>query len=415
MSTTPAMAARFTALDGWRGLCALLVAIYHFHTTSHFQQVALVRHAYLFVDFFFVLSGFVITHAYSQRIATARDAGTMIWRRLGRLWPLHVALLGAFVALELASPIIAAMLGASRSAASAFDPASGAQLPAIATNFLLLHGLGIHDRLTWNFPSWSISTELWTYVIFGVVALATRGRMLLAALAIALVGWSVVACFSTRMIAVDFELGLFRCLAGFFVGHVAFRLMQAHPVKLAAPTVWEVAAVVSILTFVSLAGRTRMELAAPIVFGAVVWLFALERGAVSRLLQGQPFAMLGLVSYSIYMVHALVIVLVHRMVTVLEQLGGLELSTTATVDGSRALVVSFGTPWAMDAVVGLYVMVVIGLAMLSWRYIEMPCQRLWNGKAAAQGSPLSLHIGPVARQAVTTPGIEESAKPAVPA
>ena len=76
---------RFTALDGWRGICALLVALYHFHATSHFEQLAFIRHAYLLVDFFFVLSGFVITYAYWARLHTLRETGVMMWRQLGRL------------------------------------------------------------------------------------------------------------------------------------------------------------------------------------------------------------------------------------------------------------------------------------------------------------------------------------------
>lgn len=54
------------------------------------------RNAYLFVDFFFVLSGFVIASTYQERIA----GGFSVWRfmllRLGRLYPLHIAVLVAF-------------------------------------------------------------------------------------------------------------------------------------------------------------------------------------------------------------------------------------------------------------------------------------------------------------------------------
>jgi hypothetical protein len=51
---------RFEALDGWRGICACLVVLFHFHGFSPIYSVELVRNSYLFVDFFFVLSGFVI-------------------------------------------------------------------------------------------------------------------------------------------------------------------------------------------------------------------------------------------------------------------------------------------------------------------------------------------------------------------
>lgn len=366
--------ARFSALDGWRGICALLVAIYHFSTTSHIGQWGLVRHAYLFVDFFFVLSGFVISFAYWDRLQTWRAAGVMMWRRMGRLWPLHVAMLAAFVALELAVPIVAGWAGVQRNAAGAFDPGSSAQLSAIPTNLLLLHGLGIHDRLTWNHPSWSISAEVWTYALFAVAVVATRGRTLVVAGLLALGAWLAVASLSTRYIAVDYELGLLRCVVGFMAGHVVYRLLHAMPRALPVTTSCEIMTVVAIGLFVAWAGRTPLELAAPVVFAAAVWVFAHEGGAVSRVLKAGPLAGLGLVSYSIYMVHALVIALIHRALTVVEQ--GLDMRLTLR-EGSQ-VVVAIGDAWAMDVFVAVYALVVVSIALLTWRFIEMPCQRRWN-------------------------------------
>ena len=65
---------RFEVLDAWRGIAALLVAVYHFQTMHHAAFLPFVRNSYLFVDFFFVVSGFVIAHAYAGRLETRRDA-----------------------------------------------------------------------------------------------------------------------------------------------------------------------------------------------------------------------------------------------------------------------------------------------------------------------------------------------------
>src|SRR5690349_3198982 len=92
---------RFRVLDGWRGACALLVALFHLDAYWHFYDGLFVRNAWLFVDFFFVLSGFVISHAYRGRLATWHDARSFAIRRIGRLWPLHMAVLTFFVLLEL--------------------------------------------------------------------------------------------------------------------------------------------------------------------------------------------------------------------------------------------------------------------------------------------------------------------------
>lgn len=69
--------ARFAVLDSWRGLAACMVALFHLRVPSHLDGAALVRNASLFVDFFFVLSGFVITASYAQRLA----GGFGIWRQ----------------------------------------------------------------------------------------------------------------------------------------------------------------------------------------------------------------------------------------------------------------------------------------------------------------------------------------------
>jgi peptidoglycan/LPS O-acetylase OafA/YrhL len=392
MSTQVRIPGHFTALDGWRGICAILVAIYHFHTTSHLSQSGIVRNSYLFVDFFFVLSGFVITYAYIDRLSTLRDAGLMLWRRLGRLWPLHVAVLLGFILLELAVPALSMLLGVKRSASAAFDPATSATLWGIPTNLLLIHGLGLHDRLTWNHPSWSISTELWTYVIFALTVVLLRRRTVIAAGLLVAASLLILSAFSTRYIGVDYDLGIFRCIAGFFVGHLVFRLVRAVPVSLPQPTLVEVIGLAAMVLFVVGAGHTALEYLAPFVFGVIVWIFALERGAVSYVLKSRALAALGLVSYSIYMVHSLVIAVAHRGVSVIEQIGGVKISQVVEYAGERTMVISFGTAWTMDALVLLYVAVVIAISMVTWRYIEMPAQRWWNGASAA---PIPAAVEPV--------------------
>jgi peptidoglycan/LPS O-acetylase OafA/YrhL len=378
MANVYTLPSRFSALDGWRGICALLVALYHFPTVSHVGGWGIVQHAYLFVDFFFVLSGFVITYAYWDRIGSWRAAGVMMWRRLGRLWPLHVALLAAFVALELAAPVAAWLLGIHRSAAGVFDPNSSSLLSAVPTNLFLLHGLGVHDRLTWNLPSWSISAEFWTYALFACLLVVTRSRTVIAAGVIALGAWGVVAAFSPRYIGVDYDLGFLRCLAGFFAGHLVYLGVRRRPCAMRLPTLCEALVVAAIGVFVVYAGQTPVELAAPLVFALAVWVFAHEAGGISRVLKGQPFAWLGVISYSIYMVHALIIVLIHRMLAVIEQIWGVALMVRTGSGSTSQLVISLGGPWTTDLVVAVYAGVVVGLGMLTWRYIEMPCQKAWN-------------------------------------
>ncbi|MDR0507958.1 MAG: acyltransferase [Dysgonamonadaceae bacterium] len=86
LSTKP----HYEILDGLRGVAAVMVVIFHLfeaHSTSRFAQV--INHGYLAVDFFFVLSGFVIGYAYDDRWEKM-TVGQFFRRRLIRLHPLVV-------------------------------------------------------------------------------------------------------------------------------------------------------------------------------------------------------------------------------------------------------------------------------------------------------------------------------------
>lgn len=66
---------RFETLDVWRGLAATIVAVFHLVVFSHMSDVALIRHGWISVDFFFVLSGFVITHAFFSDLQEKHRVG----------------------------------------------------------------------------------------------------------------------------------------------------------------------------------------------------------------------------------------------------------------------------------------------------------------------------------------------------
>src|SRR6478752_4992755 len=80
----------YDILDGLRGVAAVMVVIFHLfeaNATSHLNQI--MNHGYLAVDFFYVLSGFVIGYAYDDRWGKMTLAG-FFKRRLIRLHPMIV-------------------------------------------------------------------------------------------------------------------------------------------------------------------------------------------------------------------------------------------------------------------------------------------------------------------------------------
>ncbi|MEQ9314667.1 MAG: acyltransferase, partial [Henriciella sp.] len=149
-----------------------MVMLHHFSVATHFYHIDLIRNAWLFVDFFFVLSGFVIALNYKDRIAEGFSVPRFMGLRFGRIWPLHAFVLGLFVVAEIVLaflPGLENIVGRDAFCTDWTQPNCDGQHTAetLAPNFFLLHALpGVSDNISWNGPSWSISTEFWTYLIF---------------------------------------------------------------------------------------------------------------------------------------------------------------------------------------------------------------------------------------------------------
>ena len=102
MSNTPSAAfsdtkAHYDLLDGLRGVAALMVIWYHIFEGYAFASDTMIttfNHGYLAVDFFFILSGFVIGYAYDDRWGKSLTMKDFFKRRLIRLHPMVIRLSG---------------------------------------------------------------------------------------------------------------------------------------------------------------------------------------------------------------------------------------------------------------------------------------------------------------------------------
>jgi peptidoglycan/LPS O-acetylase OafA/YrhL len=81
---------------------------------------------------------------------------------------------------------------------------------------------------------------------------------------------------------------------------------------------------------------------------------------------------LGALSYSIYMVHAFVLLILENLTAVAGKFLGMGLKTERVVNGSRIDLLDFGNPWVMDGLALVYIAAVIALACLTYRFIEVP-------------------------------------------
>jgi hypothetical protein len=376
----------FRVLDSWRGIAALLVAIFHLNILSAIYGLDFIRNAYLFVDFFFVLSGFVITHSYADRLGTPEGVATFVIRRLGRLWPLHVVVLLALLIVESARAISVA-----RGASFINPPFTGAtSFHSILTNLVFGQSFGIEQRLTWNSPSWSICAEFWTYLVFATVVLAgatglRHVRFATETLLVAILVGSaaILVSLSPHGIDATYDLGFVRCLYGFLVGHLTYRLWRAASLaRFTTGLLMELGAVIAAILYVSAAGHTGYSFLAPLVFAVVVFVFSFEDGAISRLMLNRGNAWLGRISYSIYMWQAFIIFnFVDRPVSMIEKMTGHSytiVQSAGSALGSEAtkLIVFGGRLMPLVATL-LFVGLLIAVASVSYYLIEKPGQDLF--------------------------------------
>ncbi|WP_339490130.1 acyltransferase [Pseudomonas rhizophila] len=372
---------RFHSLDSFRGLMAISVMLYHLRVSGSFTEWLLFRHAEVFVSFFFVLSGFVLTHAYGSSVKF--NFRKFFISRTFRLLPLHLFMLGVFILLE-CGRYWAAQKGMDFNNA----PFSGKFAPSeILPNALLLQSwTHLTNPLSFNYPSWSISIEYYTYMIFALIVCIAFG--------IRTWIWATVMLLALALMYAGntfFTIESLRGLAYFFTGCLAYAVYLRLPQPSRAQT-WllstlEVAAVTVALIFVinDFAGK---QLWASPLFAVIVVIFAFDRGAVSRLLTGRGFGFLGKLSYSIYLTHAAVLFCVVSAFMVAKKIVGVDIAPV--IDGTRYL--DLGNVLLNNLIALLVTGSVVLVSMFTYRYVEMTGQSL--GRAL---SNTPSHSGPVLR------------------
>jgi len=285
-----------------------MVVFYHYFQDSEGFGPAhgLIVHSYIAVDLFFILSGFVMALTYRKSFLGGFHFGpyfSFLGKRLGRVYPLYIAV----------TLVVAALLYA-----HAIDGAAPS-FWKLASNIFMIQAWGLDDSI--GGPTWSISTELAAYLLFPLlVSLVFTGGnrklwLVIVAAAASLTVLSaldapalhqVFAGIPSRSGPLDiFGAGtiypLARCLAGFILGLSAFRLLDdPHFAKfLSRSHVADVAGFVVVALWSIHGSDVLLELA----FLPLVMSLAAGRSWVGVFLASSLVFWLGEVSYSIYLVH----------------------------------------------------------------------------------------------------------------
>ncbi len=287
----------FRSLDLLRGIAAIAVVGYHLNTA----MVHILPASYLAVDLFFVLSGFVIAHAYEERLTTSLGVGEFLRLRIIRLYPLYLLGTMAGVAVFVAPLIVH---GGERAR-------FGALAPSLLFSILLLPtpralSANTSHLYPFNFPAWSLLWELLVNIVYAIVVRRLSNTVLVA----------IIICGLALLIDADWRYGGLaggssfgtlgcgaqRVLYSFFGGVGVYRLWLGGALGWVRLPAWAAA---GLLVAVLAAQPARHAFAYDLVATAVV--FPLLVLASARAPSAGPQRLstgLGLMSYALYALHA---------------------------------------------------------------------------------------------------------------
>jgi peptidoglycan/LPS O-acetylase OafA/YrhL len=367
----------FKVLDSWRGICACMVALVHFATYSHFYPYPIFWNAGYYVDFFFVLSGFVIFANYQDAFQKGFSVKKFMILRFARLYPLHFLTLAAFIGHELLQMLLLPLVG--MDSISTYKPFT-APLEGpyeIAMNALLLQSFDVVGGYSLNKPSWSISAEFYTYILFAVLLVKFPKHVLYWLSLILLMGFCFFYFFDGK--GATHNWGVLRCVYGFAAGGLGFILWKKYAQTLQhsknlSKAIWSLLEFSSIaLSFylINAAGQTWLIYVTPFVFLFLIYVFAFEKGIISSVLKHKFFLLIGVLSYSIYMWHAFIAwKILSPVVEVFKHVSDLTI-TTITPDGKERI----GTElWHGDIISILYLILIVSVSYISYRFFEEPCR-----------------------------------------
>ena len=354
-----------------RGIAAIMIVVFHFEEIlARFvkpENSMLVRKSYLMVDLFFIMSGFVMLHVYGEDFSKAIKSNEFfkfIRARFARLYPLHLFTLLLAITMFYGN----------------HSPANPIQNPAaIPTHLLLLQSFGIHSVFTWNVPSWSISAEWWCYLLFPlfVLMLSKNNKSIYLLILLSATIYFSILYLLPRVnpfvptipvphdMNVTYDFGFLRGLAGFMAGMVTYILYQQQKINQIFSK--DIVAFICIaLNLFALHLGVNDIIYIPL-FMSLVLSIAANSGIIHKIFLIRPLQYIGDISYSIYLMHGLLIFLI--AMPFLQSLG--------YVFKGPGSVLPF---WTGLGICSLFLLIVIGISSLTYFLVEKPCRRWINGK-----------------------------------
>ena len=307
---------RYDILDGLRGVAALMILLYHvFNDAKSFYvwptPVNEFYHSFLGVDFFFILSGFVMGYAYDRQWGKDMNLGGFIKRRLIRLHPMVV---------------MGVLIGAAAFAIQGFTKWDGTEVTMQAFMLSVLLGLflipsptnievrGNTEIFPLNGPHWSLFFEYIGSLLYGLLLhrLSTKWlRVWVACSIISIAGFALLTedggiAYGWSSEPVNLWGGALRMLYAYPMGLLMARVFrERQPKPLHAPMFLLCSLGLIVLLGLPFLGNKDVETIYQLVcifsfFPTIIWYGA--RGIVSGW-QQQAVSFLGRLSYPLYAIH----------------------------------------------------------------------------------------------------------------
>ena len=300
---------RINKLDGFRGIFSIMVVLYHYGPDlipEYLSNNFLIRESYLFVDFFFVLSGFVISLNYNF-LNTKNEFFNFIKKRFIRLYPLLIYTVGVSLLFKTIGTLIL--------------PSQVNDIKTLSENiFLTIDSICFTNStplfgsdLGMNYPSWSISSEMISYLLYGFILINFRKKEIVFSLII-LLSLIFLYIFKEKF-NVSSDYGFIRGFYSFFIGFFVCRFYSFS--KFSFSSSHEILTLLMIICslyiFHNDVTKTLIFLG-PIVFGISIFVFSKSHGFITNILEKPLFQFLGKTSYSIYLNHSLIILVIPRLI-----------------------------------------------------------------------------------------------------
>ena len=293
-------------LTAMRGLAALWVMAFHIDVSLFYRdmgallprdQTGLLSKGYLWVDFFFILSGFIIAHVYAEDLSVPR----YLRARFARIYPLHLFCLGLVILIALIYPLFLPDIVEDGSW-KIFMAWS-----AIASNLLLIHAMDQHVYLSWDIVSWSIGAEWWTYIVTIPLLVSLPKLTRPAALASGLIAFALLALFVLShpepTLDITYKWGFTRCLTEFVVGACLWRCWHESSGAWLGKDIVMLGLLAAIAALFHYKGN---DLLAVPLHCLLLYGLCHGKGVINRLLTLRFPHYVGQISYSLYMVHGVV-------------------------------------------------------------------------------------------------------------